>query len=201
MENSHDAMRLPESIYDEMLAKATSSQYGYTNEEVDSAWNETYEKYAKHCDGFGSFYKTWLVEHLTWANLCRFPFRAFLDIQGRAYLDTNQVIVPSERRLCRTSNFNASREEIEYRLELLTHVVSMERDAKDRWPNHAPVAEGVTGLGLVENERWDGETLVNTGSEMEVESTLAAMVDGQRKRSMPSVPEEARKRVKTKEDM
>ncbi|CAD6442111.1 6d81b0ee-a0ba-4540-b30c-00aa388b3cb3 [Sclerotinia trifoliorum] len=70
MENNHGKMRPYKSIYDEILAKATSSQYGYTDEQVKTVLKYMYQRYASCFGDDESYYKAWLVEDWIWICLC-----------------------------------------------------------------------------------------------------------------------------------
>ncbi|TGO07252.1 hypothetical protein BTUL_0302g00030 [Botrytis tulipae] len=181
MQNNQGIMRLSyESIYDEILAKATSSQYGYTDEEVNNVLKEMQENYQERYAGenydlyFGDIAcpnQPWLVESWAWIHL-----------------------FPEEPRPWRLSN--PTEEDSEYYTSLNRHAVYLFRATSKR----ARVTGRVEGSVSVAAQQWDTEPVVKDGSEMDAEPTLAANDDIPRKRSMQA-NEEARKKIKTKKDV
>ncbi|KAF7911354.1 uncharacterized protein EAF01_002861 [Botrytis porri] len=181
MQSNQGMMRLPyESIYDEILAKATSSQYGCTDEEVNNVLQEMQERYQERYPGesYDPYFcdvacpnQPWLVESWAWIYL-----------------------FPGEPRPWRLSNH--TEEELGYYTVLYRHAVHLFRATS----KEAQGACRVGDFASVAAQQWDSEPVVKDGSEMDAESTLAANDDIPRKRSMPT-NEEARKKVKTTKDM
>ncbi|KAJ8066133.1 hypothetical protein OCU04_005224 [Sclerotinia nivalis] len=167
-------MRPYKSIYDEILAKATSSQYGYTDEQVKSVLEEMHQRYVSCFGNVESSYKAWLVEDWIW--ICLFPK------EHRPHLLSDDT-----------------REEAECKLTLVRYAAFMGCAANDSAPvlcNRSYEGEA----NLVAAQQWESDTVVDTGSEMEAEPTLASNDNFQRKRSMP-INEGARKKVKTEKSM
>ncbi|KAF7902960.1 hypothetical protein EAF00_002862 [Botryotinia globosa] len=181
MQINQGMMTLPyESIYDEILAKATSSQHGYTDEEVNNVLNEMQERYQKRYSGesYDIYFcdiacpnLPWLVESWAWIHL-----------------------FPEEPRPWRLSN--PAEKDSEYYTSLNRHAVYLFLATSKR----ARVTGRVEGSVSVAAQQWDTEPVVKDGSEMDAEPTLAANEDIPRKRSMPA-NEEARKKIKTKKDV
>lgn len=198
MQNNQGTIGLPyESIYDEILAKATSSQHGYTDEEVNNVLKEMQERYHKRYPGerYDLYFhdiafpnQPWLAESWAWIHLCMQRFGLII------YLDTDQAIVPGEPRPWRLSNH--TEEESGYYEALNRHAVCLYRATSTA----TQVAHRVGDSASVLAQQWDTEPVVKDGSEMNAEPTLGANDDIPRKRSMPN-NEEARKKVKTKKDM
>ncbi|ATZ50365.1 hypothetical protein BCIN_05g07210 [Botrytis cinerea B05.10] len=181
MQNNQGTIGLPyESIYDEILAKATSSQHGYTDEEVNNVLKEMQERYHKRYPGerYDLYFhdiafpnQPWLAESWAWIHL-----------------------FPGEPRPWRLSNH--TEEESGYYEALNRHAVCLYRATSTA----TQVAHRVGDSASVLAQQWDTEPVVKDGSEMDAEPTLGANDDIPRKRSMPN-NEEARKKVKTKKDM
>ncbi|TEY66745.1 hypothetical protein BOTCAL_0133g00030 [Botryotinia calthae] len=178
MQNNQGVMSLLyESIYDEILAKATSSQHGYTDEEVNSVLKEMQERCHERYPGerYDLSFRDivfpkppWLAESWAWIYL-----------------------FPGEPRPWRLSTH--TEEESEYYKALNRHAVYLYRATNKA----TQVAHRVEDSASVLAQQWDTEPVVKDGSEMDAEPTLG---DIPRKRSMPN-NEEARKKVKTKKDM
>ncbi|KAF5872021.1 uncharacterized protein Bfra_009048 [Botrytis fragariae] len=189
MQNNQVMMRLSyESIYDEILAKATSSQYGYTDEEVNNVLKEMQERYQERYPGesYDLYFcdiacpnQTWLVESWVWIHLCMYRFGVII------HFDTDQAARLS----------NQTEKESEYYMALNRHAVYLFRATSRR----AQVTRRVGDSVSVAAQQWDTESAVKDGFEMDAEPTLAANDEIPRKRSMPA-NEEARKKIKMKKD-
>ncbi|KAF7864057.1 hypothetical protein EAF04_007022 [Stromatinia cepivora] len=138
MENNYGKMRPYESIYDEILAKATSSQYGYTDEQVNSVQKEMYERYARYCGSAGSYYKTWLVED--WICTLLFPK------EDQSHLLLNDTI-----------------EETKCKLNLVRHAAFMSCAANGSAPVFCD--RFYEGVNSVAAQQWESDTVVDTGSD------------------------------------
>lgn len=191
MESNHGKMRPYKSIYDEILAKATSSQYGYTDEQVKSVLGNMYQKYASCFSDVKSYYKVWLVEDWIWISLCT------QHLQTTFYLDANPFAVPKEHGTHLLSD--DTREEADCKLTLVRYAAFMgcaASDSASAFCNRSYRGE----TNLVAAQQRANDTVVDTGSEMEAEPTLTLNNSFQRKRSMP-INEGPRKKVKTEKSM
>ncbi|KAF7958403.1 hypothetical protein EAE96_001952 [Botrytis aclada] len=176
MQNNQGMMRLPyESIYDEILAKATSSQHGYIDEEVNNVLKEMQERYP------GKSYDPYFCD-IACPNQPRL-------VESWAWL----YLFPEEPRPWRSSN--NTEEKSKYYTALNRHAVYLFRATSQG----VQVARRVGDPASVAAQQWDTDPVVKDGSEIDAEPTLAADDDIPRKRSMPT-NEEPRKKVKTKKD-
>ncbi|CCD48893.1 hypothetical protein BofuT4_P105510.1 [Botrytis cinerea T4] len=102
MQNNQGTIGLPyESIYDEILAKATSSQHGYTDEEVNNVLKEMQERYHKRYPGerYDLYFhdiafpnQPWLAESWAWIHL--YMRYAYIEPRAQQHKLPNVLEIP-----------------------------------------------------------------------------------------------------------